>query len=232
MSTQLRDGSTVEDNRLGRLVEFDEKSRQYPIRTLVSDKKPRSYTWRLFDWLDQGPDGACVGFAWAHELQARPKEVQNIDYDSAMSIYWSAQLRDPWAGGAYPDASPRMDGTSVLAAAQHLHKLGFFEEYRWAFSLDDALLAVGHEGPGVLGCYWHESMFYPDENGFVKPEGPIMGGHAVLVRGVNFNRREVRISNSWGKSWGKDGDCFMTFDDFEKLLMNNGEFCIPVGRIG
>lgn len=229
--TQLKDGSITKDRRLDRLVEFDERSRQYPIRTLVDDKKLRSYTWRLFDWLDQGPDGACVGFAWAHELQARPKEVQNISYDTAMLIYYSAQMIDPWPGGAYPHADPFMEGTSVLAAAKQLHRLGFFEEYRWAFSLDDAVRSIGHEGPGILGTYWYEGMMDTDEKGFIKPTGGIFGGHAVIVRGVNFARREVRISNSWGKSWGLNGDALMTFDDFEKCLMNNGEYCIPVNRI-
>ena len=227
---ELKDGTTTEDPRLDRLVQFDEESRKYPIRTLVADKKPRSYTWRLFNWLDQGADGACVGFAWAHELQARPKEVQNVSYDTAMLIYHAAQMNDPWAGGAYPGAQPFMEGTSVLAAAQQLHKLGVMKEYRWAFSLDDAVRAIGHEGPGILGCYWYEGMMDTDEKGFIRPTGRIMGGHAVVVRGVNFARKEVRISNSWGKSWGKDGDCFMTFDDFEKVLLNDGEFCIPVGR--
>ncbi len=73
-------------------------------------------------------------------------------------------------------------------------------------------------------------MMSPDEKGFIKPTGNKVGGHAIVVRGVNSKRNEVRLSNSWGKDWGKDGDCFMTFEDFEKVLMDEGEYCIPVGR--
>lgn len=73
---QLRDGSTVEDPRLDRLVQFDERSRGYGIVPLLEaqDKtQPRSYTWGCdIRTLDQGREGACVGFAWAGEAAARP----------------------------------------------------------------------------------------------------------------------------------------------------------------
>ena len=226
----LKDGTVTQDPRLDRLVSFDERSRQYPIRTLLEAKKPRSYTWRLFNWLDQGYEGACVGFAWTHELQARPKEVQGTSNDSARKLYHRAQQLDVWPGGAYPGATPFYEGTSVLAGAKAAQELGYIQEYRWAFSADDAFKAIGHTGPGILGCWWYEGMMNTDEKGFIRPTGSPVGGHAIIVRGVNFKRREVRLSNSWGKSWGKDGDALMTFEDFEKVLMNDGEFCVPVKR--
>ena len=43
---------------LGRLVQFDERSREYPIRTLLAaePKKLKSYTWRCKQVLDQRYD--------------------------------------------------------------------------------------------------------------------------------------------------------------------------------
>ena len=73
--------------RLDRRVQFDERSRAFPIRALVGDRPRRGYTWRGDDeWypgehqlplLDQCPrhgrcGGGCVGFGWALELAARP----------------------------------------------------------------------------------------------------------------------------------------------------------------
>ena len=58
---KLRDGSIVQDQRLARLEEFDNKSRKYPIRALHAGKKERSYTWGCNLYLDQGRSSACVG---------------------------------------------------------------------------------------------------------------------------------------------------------------------------
>ena len=227
---QLKNGTFTQDKRLDRLVQFDERSRAFPIRTLVQDKPLRSYTWALPTYLDQGYEGACVGFSWSHELAARPAPVAGITNETARQTYFQAQQLDDWAGGAYPGARPFYEGTSVLAGAKAVQAQGKIKEYRWAFGLNDVLLAVGYAGPGVLGCWWFEGMMNPDKNGFIKPTGEAVGGHAICVRGVNVKTKTVRLSNSWGKSWGKDGDCFMTFDDFEKILLDEGEFCIPVGR--
>jgi len=227
---ELKDGSVTQDKRLDRLVHFDERSKAFPIRELVGDKQLRSYTWRLNTRLDQGNDGACVGFSWSHELAARPVEVPNITNASALQTYYRAQQLDEWDGGAYPNASPFYEGTSVLAGAKAVQETGHMKEYRWAFSLNDALLAIGYQGPGILGTWWYSDMFEPDAKGFVKPTGQKVGGHAIIVRGINVKGRYVRLSNSWGTNWGVGGDCFVTFEDFEKLLMDEGEFCIPVGR--
>lgn len=229
-SLELKDGTTTQDKRLDRLVHFDERSKAFPIRELIGDKQPRSYTWRLNTRLDQGSDGACVGFSWSHELAARPVEVPNITNATALQTYYRAQQLDEWEGGAYPGASPFYEGTSVLAGAKAVQETGHMKEYRWAFSLNDALLAIGYQGPGILGTWWYSDMFEPDEKGFVKPTGSRVGGHAIIVRGISVKGRYVRLSNSWGTNWGVGGDCFVTFEDFEKLLMDEGEFCIPVGR--
>jgi hypothetical protein len=223
MTQTLRGGAVTEDRRLDRLVHYDEQSRSYPIRTLVASKPLRSYTWRLPTYLDQGSEGACVGFSWSHELAARPKEVKGINNATALLVYKRARQLDEWAGENY-------DGTSVLAGAKAVQEAGYISEYRWAFSLDDALLAIGYQGPGILGAYWYEGCMQTDEKGFIKPTGEIVGGHAIVVRGINIKNKTVRLANSWGKDWGVGGDCFLTFDDFAYMLKNSGEFCIPVAR--
>ena len=151
MTTRLRDGTEAGDPRLGRLIQFDKRSRSYPIRTLVEGKPLRSYTWRVGVWLDQGAEGSCVGHAFAHELCARPV-VTMVDHDYARRwIYFEAQKIDPWPGGMYPGGSPQYEGTSILAGAQVCQSLSHFVEYRWGFSLKDLLLAIGYAGPAVLG---------------------------------------------------------------------------------
>lgn len=200
---------------------FDPRSAAYSMQTMAASKPLRSYTWECRPHLDQGTEGACVGFAWAHELAARPKVVRRVDDTTARSIYAKAQVIDEWAGEDY-------EGTSVLAGAKVLKDQGYVLEYRWGFSLDDVLKTVGYYGPVVMGTWWYEGMWEPDGLGFVYADGEQVGGHAWLLRGVNVRGRYVIARNSWGPQWGPLGGDFRLFwDDLAKLLLDQGEACIP-----
>jgi hypothetical protein len=233
----LRGGQRTSTPILDRVPFFDERSRGYPViepRTVLS---PRSYTWALNQTvLDQGQEGACVGFAVTHELASRPVEVKALDAKFAREkIYWEAQKIDPWAGGAYPGATPFYEGTAVLAGIKAAQKLGHYSSYRWAFGLDDLILAVGYRGPAVLGLNWYEGMFEPDAGGIIRPTGSLVGGHAIIAVGVSLSRRAFLLANSWGPDWSTipwgtktyRGYCRVTFADMDRLLKENGEACIP-----
>jgi len=202
---------------------FDERSRGYAISNSNAMRKPkRSYTWRCVPRLDQGQEGACVGFGWAHELAARPVEVP-VTATTAQLLYSSAKQMDEWDGESY-------EGTSVLAGAKATKALGHITEYRWAFTLEEVLRALSWDGPIVIGVNWYEGMEEPDARGFIKPTGETVGGHCTLLNGINILTNTVRLHNSWGPSWGKNGEAFLTFEDLGKLLDNDGEACLPIGR--
>lgn len=215
---------------LGRIPQFDERSRAFPIRALVAARAPRSYTWSCSAVLDQGDQGSCVGHAWAHELIARPVVVPSIDHVTAVGLYYAAQGLDEWEGGEYPGASPWYEGTSVLAGAKAAQNAGYFTEYRWAFGLDDLILTLGYHGPAVLGIDWHDGMFNPDANGLIVRSGNVAGGHAILANGVSIRKRLVRLHNSWGPGFGLNGEAYIGFDDLDALLRAGGEACVPTGR--
>jgi C1A family cysteine protease len=70
-------------------------------------------------------------------------------------------------------------------------------------------------------------MFTPDEKGIIHPNAAqAVGGHAVLINGVNMVKKLVRIKNSWGRSWGDNGHCWLSFADLDALLKDNGEALI------
>jgi len=231
---KLKGGHKTSDARLDRLAEFDERSREYPIRALVTEQVPlRSFGWRCPTWLDQGQEGACVGFSWSHELAAYPVPIEDVDDAFARGVYKEAQERDDWPGEDY-------EGTSVLAGAKTIAARGYMGEYRWAFGVDDALRALGYQGPVVIGIPWYESMFEPHPSGLVEVTPGGGGGHAILVRGVSLKARlkgehgpmqVVRLRNSWGRDWGLDGDCYIRVEDFEALLKAEGDCCVPVTRM-
>src|SRR5688500_17268219 len=108
----------MSDPRLDRLPEFDPKSLRYPAPHLLMPAQltipldmVRSYTWSVPVALDQGNEGACVGFSWAQEIAARPYSDASITNDYAQAIYYWARQHDAWEGESY-------DGTSVLAGAK------------------------------------------------------------------------------------------------------------------
>lgn len=222
----LKGGHDTEDRRLDRLPQFDKRSRAFPIRELLTPKPLVTKTWRCWTWLDQGREGACVGFSWSHELAAEPMTIPLRTNDSAREIYNDAKKIDEWAGEDY-------SGTSVLAGAKVVQSRGYMPEYRWCFGIDDLVNTLSHHGPVVLGIPWLRSMFNPDAKGVLKVEGEVAGGHAILARGVllkKFGRPVVRLRNSWGRDWGYDGDCFVYFEDMERLLKMDGDACVPVRR--
>lgn len=247
----LKDGTQAADPRLDRLPEFDERSRQFPVRALLGAdlvKIPRSYTWGLTHWLDQGVEGRCVEFSICHEMLARPVLVERRKVDeilAAKAIYWDAQRNDQWEGGSYPGASPTYEGTSVLAGIKAAAGLGFYSAYDWAFGLRDLVLALGYHGPAVLGINWYHSMFNTDADGWLKVEGDVAGGHAILARGVkvvftdnvkswanlDYDRSYVLLHNSWGEDWGMHGTAKVSLTDMDRLLKEDGECCLPRTRV-
>lgn len=216
--------------RLGRYPQKDARNLLFPVVRGIDDRRPRSWTWALDRWLDQGYDGACVGFSFAHSALARPSLLQTVTEDVAKQIYFEAQKIDPWEGGAYDGANPHYEGTSVLAGAKIAQSLGHFKTYEWASDLNSLILAIGYKGPAIIGVNWWSGMFGPDVGGYIWPTGNIEGGHAIVVVSVNLKGSYFVLHNSWGRSWGVDGRCRVTFDVMEKLLNEGGEACVPLYR--
>lgn len=233
MSFKIKNNLEVQDIRLGRIPQFDEKSKQFPIKQLLENNNAKliNKVWICDEWYDQIAEGSCVAHAIAHELVASPIQQRGITPQLIKNIYCEAQKIDPWQGGACPDNNqPFYEGTSILAGVKIAQKMGFFETYRWAFGIKDLTVGISHFGPAVLGINWYENMSKPNVFGFIKPTGQLQGGHAILAYGVNFINKTIRLRNSWGKKWGRQGDCWITFDDMEKLLKENGEAVFFVNR--
>jgi hypothetical protein len=206
-----------------RLPSFDARSRTFPVAVVLPPKEPRSYTWGVPMRLDQGNEGACVGFAWAHELAARPKVHTRVTNYIAQTIYREAKKLDEWPGEDY-------EGTSVLAGAKRVQASEYLAEYRWCFTLSDLILTIGYVGPVVLGLNWYSDMMDTDSKGNIKIGGMIEGGHAILANGVNAKNRTITLTNSWSRSWGRDGQCLISWSDMWQLLSEQGEACVPTGR--
>lgn len=235
MTLLLRGGVTTLDARLDRLIEFDESSREFAIRQWIDpEAKPKTKTWTVptgTDILNQGKEGACPGFAITNELLFRPVPITGLGATFAREqIYWPAQRIDKWQGGAYPGASPRYEGTSVLAAVKTAQALGYYGEYRWAFGESDLALSVSNVGPCVLGVNWYAGMMTLDRGGFGYPTGAVQGGHCILCIGYNATHGYYTLYNSWGPTWGVNGRLRVKKADMNTLLQANGEAVVITER--
>ena len=243
-SLQLRGGHRTGNPLLGRLPEFDKRSRAFGVRGLLPSTNLVNKTWQCPLLLNQGirlstpnwDPSACTGFSSTYDLAAYPRPLKQLngsrfDNQFAFSLYQLAKTLDEWAGDSY-------EGSSVLGASKALQKLGFIGEYHWAFGIDDMLAALSYIGPVVTGTDWQTSQFAVRSSGLVLVEGgpsETEGGHAYMARGVlttstlikRYMKGEkiragiplVRYRQSWG-AWGLNntGDFFMWADDVERLL--------------
>jgi len=218
---------------MDRIQQFDERSRGYGVSALALPMTLRGVAWRCTPRLDQGSEGACVSFAWSHELAAVPVDVSGIDDAFAFAHYPLMQRADEW-----PGEEPDYSGTSVLAGAKVMQREGYISGYHWAFSIDETLQAISRAGPVVFGVPWKDSMYEPRPDGLLDCSGKVIGGHAILARGLRLHSRlagvnepVVRLRNSWGADWGTNrGDCFIRVSDLANLLKNGGDCCVPLGR--
>lgn len=228
----LANKSIVKDRRYDCLPEFDERSRMFlsrdrlPVDAPIYDK-----SWPINIWLDQGNEGACVGFGFSHELAAEPVVVAGVTNDFARTLYRRARQLDEWPGEEY-------EGTSVLAGAKACQEIGDIEEYYWATSSKEVAQAISHLGPVVIGVNWHEGMENTDRDGFIWPVGAVRGGHCTFLREVtkvsiplpDGSMFYFRGRNSWGPIWGLKGEFLITERALQELVDAGGAFCVPVTR--
>jgi hypothetical protein len=168
-------------------------------RDLAGVALPEEKLWRIGPIPDQGEEGACVGYAWRGWMNARPIANDPDKHLRARDIYLRAQLVDE-----FPGREPEMIGTSVRAGAKVMVREGHLEEYVWSGSADEILAWVRAKGPLVFSTQWFDSMFEPDENGYVYPRGPTAGGHALCLFGIAAND-DAHVQQSWSEDHGLEG---------------------------
>jgi hypothetical protein len=220
---------------LGRKYEPDD--RNFQMRTTVFRLKklpvPRKRPYKLAPTLDQGETSQCVGYTGRHKLSAAPIMVKSGVGLSAFECYRGAQQRDQWEGDQY-------EGSSVLGLCKFLQEQQYITSYVWANKAAECHRFL-HEGWGTImvGTDWMSDMFRPDAKGFVRPSGPMEGGHAYhqfwsIDRG-DPDQSELWFQNSWGPNWGITlygvHGCFkMSWTDFDYLMARDGEAAAAIER--
>jgi hypothetical protein len=228
------------DIKLDWVGRFDPESKKYPVGPSIRRSvRRRNKTWTIGPILNQGREGACVGFGWTAEALSTPIKVQlrHVAADVprepnqfAQFIYKDAQKDDEWAGENY-------EGTSVLAGAKAMKRVGLLREYRWSFDINDIIDSVLAKGPVVFGSNWYDDMYDTEEDGVMQVSGDLVGGHCYAFVGyrvkpaqLNGEEDALVVQNSWGTGWGNNGLGLMRVSDAARLLEEWGEACVATSR--
>jgi len=217
----------IENVKLSRIFIPDDRDMRFQISSLLPKQLPNikyKYWWSSGWWGDQGSTPHCVAYSWIHWLASGPITQKNkreggiAPFDTTY-LYNEAQKVDAWEGENY-------DGTSVRAGAKILKNNGFIDQYNWAWDIQTTVNALLTLGPVVVGTWWTHDMLFPNKDGLITATGSKLGGHAYLLDGVNVDKKLLRIKNSWSREWGKKGFAYISFDDMDKLIKDNGEVCL------
>jgi hypothetical protein len=214
----------INEKGLGRVPAIDFRDNRFllsPPKFTAIERHQRH--WITAKALDQGEKPHCVAFAGTQFLLSAP--VKNLPFSTPAELYAECQKADEWEGENY-------DGTSVRALFKVLQSRGYISRYEWAFDVDTLTRHVLATAPAVIGVSWHAGMLYPDRESFIQAKGNVVGGHAVMVSGVNLKKKcpdgslgAFRIMNSWSGQWGQKGKCWISIPDMKKLISDFGEIC-------
>lgn len=232
---------------LGRHLQIDERSRMYAVAPKATSVLKTMAHTRYVPILDQSdlraqgivlagnPDAlsSCTGNAAIGAVGSLPLYIKQ-------DLQLRRQLRDPkqaetQAIDLYAEATeldefpetypPTDDGSSGLGVAKALVKKGIISAYDHAFDLQ-ALLTALQTTPVLFGINWYESMFNCSPNGTVEISGAIAGGHELVIDAVFMEAQKIRLANSWTPTWGDGGCFFLTFDQTDRLLAEQGDAII------
>ena len=184
--------------------------------------------------LDQGPDGACTGFALAAVVNLLSDRVaaahrrKGMRRVSAQMLYRMARLNDEWPGEDY-------EGSSLRGALRGFYNNGACRDDLWDVSATEftSLEAAMDARRTSLGAYYRLRPVISDYHaalnetgaiyvsaavhpGWDKPVGgkikPRAGGplHAFAI--VGYDETGFFVQNSWGAKWGKSGTAHWSYN--------------------
>jgi len=167
--------------------------------------------YRTGSILDQGQKPMCGGYAAYQLLQSEPIPQK---VSTPEGIYRKARTLDGLPKGT--------EGTTIAGVVAALRAMKAVDNSYVAYSVDHVFKYVATISPVLIGSEWTTKMDTPSGDGRIRSTGDNTGGHAYLCHGVDFETKRLYFTNSWGKSWGNDGTCWMTFADFTKLFNRSG----------
>lgn len=213
--------ATEPGRRLGRHVEHDARSRNFPAAVApISDVKHLRHGKPF----DQGDLGSCTGNAMAGAMMTAPyyHASRTLVEANAVLLYEQATHLDRVQGSYPPDDT----GSTGLAVAKAAKRDGYISAYSHAFSMEQALGALTL-APVIAGINWYTSFDSPLPTGEcpLPADATIRGGHEIELFGLSVEGQQVWAYQSWGPTWGGlgNGTFWFSYATLERLLAEKGD---------
>lgn len=204
---------------------------KYPLRAIqpvavsIAEHTIALPDYRVY--MDQGIEGACVGFGESWCLSA----LRWRRFDAAW-LYHECKKRD-----GYPD----LQGTWLQYGFDVMRDEGhraFFHNIerepqlvqgilanRWCADVDDVRTTLANDSPVALGIDWMTNYDTPIlKNGEywigLGDVGTVRGGHCICAYRVSDERQAVRLCNSWGMNYPI---VWLPYAELDRQLRGGGE---------
>ncbi|OWP82916.1 peptidase C1A papain [Flavobacterium davisii] len=190
---------------------------------------------------NQGREGSCVGWGVGYAAHSITRYINNPVHNknwrsasrSAAFIYNQIKISD-CAKGSYPDNAMNLlqqkgecgedqmpyveGGCFIIPSAKQLEYAKERKISSWknisATSVDDIKYYLSKNYP-VPACFDYNKSFEEiSKNNYVWNSvfGERNGGHCVCIVGYNDVTKQFKVQNSWGRSWGRQGYFYVTYD--------------------
>lgn len=202
---------------------------------------------------DQGYLGSCVGNAItnAYEIELKKFYPEKFVELNRLFVYYNARwlegtvlddygtsirsgLRGVYYYGVcteeiWPYDITKFDEKPSDDAYEEA-KSRYITEYYHLYDIADSIDAISMFQPPVIGIEIYENFLDLNETSYVvtMPSfgNSYYGLHAMTLVGYNINERYFIAKNSFGKSWGNYGYCYIPFDYYEKYVTESWSFTI------
>lgn len=199
--------------------------------------------------LNQGQEGACVGFSIAAVIN-RQRRLHESDAPlvSTRMLYEMARKFDEWPGEDYSGSSIRgglrgfwhngvcleedwrynpsnPNGDLNVDRAMKARSIGLGAYYRLRRQLNDYHAALNETGAICASAHVHQGWMQSSGTE-IKQHTQRAGGHAFAI--VGYDSTGFWIQNSWGTGWKHNGFAHWKYEDWAANVMDAWVFRMAV----
>jgi len=199
--------------------------------------------------LNQGQEGACVGFSIAaatnrllrkRQLRANPVSTRML-YEMARKFdEWPGEdysgssirggIRGFWHNGVclesdWPYSASNRHGDLTVDRAKKAREVALGAYYRLRPDVNDYHAALNEAGVLCVSAHVHNGWMSA-RGGRIAYDPDRLGGHAFAI--VGYDENGFWVQNSWGTGWGEGGYAHWSYEDWAANVMDAWVFRLAI----